>query len=58
LLFHAKNTRVISGLPTSKRGPKLSYLFFADDSLIFYQANKVEWRRVLRILGVYEAGTG
>jgi len=51
-------TGVISGVPNSKRGPKLSHLFFADDSLIFCKANKVEWRGVFRILGVYEAGTG
>jgi hypothetical protein len=33
-------------------------LFFADDSLIFCKANSVEWRRILKILEVYEGGSG
>jgi hypothetical protein len=58
LLKHAKNTGAISIVPTSRRDPKLSHLFFAVDSLIFYKANQVEWRRIMRILGGYEAGSG
>jgi hypothetical protein len=58
LLHHAELTRVISRVPTSKRGPKLRSLFFANDSLIFCKANKVEWRRVVQILGTYEVGFG
>jgi len=32
-----------------------SSLFFADDSLLFCNANSVEWRRLLKILDKYEA---
>jgi hypothetical protein len=58
LLQRAENCGVITGVPTSPRGPRLSHLFFADDSLLFCKSNSVEWRRLLRILGVYEAGFG
>lgn len=58
LLQHAENTRVIYGVPTSVKGPKLSHLFFADDNLIFCKANSVEWRPLLKIIGIYEAGSG
>jgi hypothetical protein len=42
LLHHAELTGVISRVPTFKKGPKLRSLFFANDSLIFCKANKVE----------------
>ncbi len=58
LLQRAENCGVITGVPTSPRVPRLSHLFFADDSLLFCKSNSVEWRRLLRILGVYEAGFG
>jgi hypothetical protein len=58
LLQHAENTRVIFGVPTTVKGPKLSHLFFTDNNLIFCKANSVEWRRLLKILGIYEAGSG
>jgi hypothetical protein len=49
---------IIIGVPTSKNGPWLSHLFFADDSFLFCKANSVEWRRLIRILGVYEVASG
>jgi hypothetical protein len=58
LLQQAKRNRVITGIPTSPRGPRLSHLFFADDSIIFCKANSVEWRRIMRILGIYKKGSG
>jgi hypothetical protein len=58
LIQQAVNTRVLTGVPTSKRGPRLSHLFFADDSMVFCKANSVEWRHLFRILGTYEAGSG
>lgn len=36
----------------------MSHLFFVDHSLLFCKANSVEWRRLLKILGVYEVGSG
>jgi hypothetical protein len=58
LLIKVEKRGVITGVPTSPRGHRLSHLFFADDSLLFCKANSVEWRRLLRILGIYEAGSG
>jgi hypothetical protein len=49
---------LISGVPTSKKGPSISHLFFADDSVVFCKANRVEWRRILNIIEIYERGSG
>lgn len=43
LLQHAERTGIIIGVPTSNRGPCLSPLFFANDSLLSCKANSVEW---------------
>jgi hypothetical protein len=58
LLHHAHIKGAISGVPTSKNGPKITHLFFADDSLVLCKANQVEWRRLLNILDTYERGSG
>jgi hypothetical protein len=58
LLLKAEKREVNTGVPTSPKGPRLNHLFFADDSLLFCKANSVEWRGLLKILGVYEAGSG
>jgi hypothetical protein len=58
LIYRAVDTGIITGVPTSPSGPRLSHLFFVDDSLLFCKANLVEWRRLMRILGVYEVGSG
>jgi hypothetical protein len=58
MLCKAESTGVITGVPTSKRGPKLTHLFFADDSLLFCKANSVEWRRLTKILERYEEASG
>jgi len=41
-----------------RSGPKISHLFFADDSIIFGRATKAEGVEILRILKVYEASSG
>lgn len=58
LLNHAEMSVAITEVPSSLRGPRISHLFFVDDSLIFCKANSMEWRRVVKLLGIYEEGSG
>jgi hypothetical protein len=58
LIYRVVDTGIITGISTSPVGPWLSHLFFADDNLLCCKANLVEWRRLMRSLGVYEAGSG
>jgi hypothetical protein len=53
LLSQAESKGIISGVPTSPKGPKISHLFFADDYIIFCKSNHVEWKRILRILEIF-----
>jgi hypothetical protein len=58
MLRKAESTGIITGVPTSKKGPRLSHLFFADDSLLFCKANSVEWRKLTKFLEKYEKASG
>ena len=42
----------------SANGPRISHLFFADDSLVFGRATVNEAREIQRILKIYEASSG
>jgi hypothetical protein len=42
LLQQVETKESITGVPTSKQGPRLSHLFFEDDNLLFCKANSVE----------------
>ena len=48
----------MEGIAICRGGPKLSHLFFADDSLIFCKASLVECNSMKKILGVYERASG
>ena len=58
LLVKANMERVLTGIPTSRRGPRISHIFFADDSLLFCKANMAQWNSLTEILRVYEATLG
>jgi len=58
LIMRAERSGAISGVPSSPSGPKISHLFFADDSILFCKSNAVEWKRLMKILGIYENASG
>ena len=48
----------IHGFALSRRSPKLTHLFFANDSLLFCRSNRQECQKVLEILATYERLSG
>uniref|UniRef100_A0A2N9GZI9 Reverse transcriptase domain-containing protein n=1 Tax=Fagus sylvatica TaxID=28930 RepID=A0A2N9GZI9_FAGSY len=58
LLQQAKNEGNMCGVSISRCGPKLTHLFFADDSLLFCKATTNEVRCIQDILTAYEHASG
>lgn len=58
MLTKANAEGVLTGVPTSKRRPRISYLFFADDSLLFCRSNLSQWDYLTNLLRTYEAASG
>lgn len=54
LLHRAADSRQIQGMSICKKGSRLTHLFFADDSLIFYKASLVECQKIQDLLDCYE----
>jgi hypothetical protein len=48
----------LSGVPTSKTGPRVSHLFFADDSLLFCRTSMQQWNHLTHLLKLYEGASG
>jgi hypothetical protein len=57
MLSQAEENGNITGVPTSKHGPRINHLFFEDDSLLFCKVNVVEWCRVFKLLEKYETAS-
>lgn len=54
-IFHkAGVSSNLKGIQSCHRGPWMSHLFFANDSLLFGQATLSECRKIMDILGCYE----
>ncbi|MCI18524.1 putative ribonuclease H protein, partial [Trifolium medium] len=49
---------LIQGLAIAKEAPKISHLFFADDSIIFCRAHKEEARHLMQVLHEYQRASG
>ena len=58
LLTRATVSRQLQGLSISRGGPKLTYLFFADDSVLFCRATLMECNTIIEILRKYERASG
>ena len=58
LLKEATRTNKIRGFAAAKNGPRISHIFFADDSSICCRAKKGDCQEVLRILTVYKHASG
>jgi ribonuclease HI len=58
IMTRAESRGELSGVPTSKKGPRLNHLFFADDSLLFCKTTPLHWQRLTELLGAYEMASG
>ena len=54
LLQQATATGLLKGVATYPLGPQISHLFFANDSIIFYQATREDCSHLEQILETYE----
>ncbi|XP_065639127.1 uncharacterized protein LOC136071577 [Quercus suber] len=55
LLHEAARNQLLNGISLCKGCPKITHLFFANDSLLFCKANSEECRKLKEILEKYEA---
>ena len=58
LIQQAANNGELRGVSLCREGPKITHLFFADDSLLFCRANDADCQTVMNILSVYEKASG
>ena len=58
LLRKTKLNNRITGVVASRGGPKISHLFFMDDSLLFCQATVANCGEISNVLKLYEEASG
>ena len=58
LIQNAVDNRHVEGFSLCRNGPKISHLFFADDSLLFCRVRVNELEKIQNILCKYEKASG
>ncbi|KAL5552000.1 hypothetical protein UlMin_002176 [Ulmus minor] len=58
LLHHYEQSGLIQGLRCGLRGPTISHLFFADDSLLFFEAKSSACSALKEALDYYKTASG
>ena len=58
LLQHAADSGQIQGVSICRNGPRLTHLFFADDSLLFCRSSIAECQKIQDLLSSYESASG
>ena len=58
LINNAALNQKISGVSICRGCPRITHLFFVDDSLLFCKANGQECHHLIEILQLYEAASG
>ena len=58
LIHKAKMKGELKGVSINRRGPKITHLFFAGDSLLFCKATTQDCDRIQEILHTYEQASG
>jgi hypothetical protein len=58
MVTKANDDGILTRVSTSRGGLRISYLFFANDSLLFCRANLSQWGALTNVLRLYEAALG
>ena len=58
MLAKYQSDGLLNGIQASRNGPRVTHLFFADDSILFANAEKEECKRVKHMLKLYEEHFG
>jgi hypothetical protein len=58
LLKHYEGVGLLDGIKVCRRAPSVSHLLFADDSLLFFRANRQQATSVRQLLSIFEKNTG